>query len=280
VDRARIVLPDEAAPKLGEDVVVRNLPPGVSLGQEPGREQQPARSGRAVELAINLDLGNDFRVQGRGIETRLTGSLVAAGDSVTEPRLTGVIRTVGGEYRAYGQRLDIERGVLRFTGPVDNPALDILAVRPRLAQRVGVQVTGTAQAPFVRLYAEPDLPEAEKLAWLVLGRPAAAGGAETALLQSAALALLQRRAGGGGSGRGPAALLGLDELGFRRDGADGPAVTLGKRLGRNLYASYERSLSGTLGTLFVFYDLSQRLTVRGQAGERSAVDLIFTFAYD
>ena len=76
-------------------------------------------------------------------------------------------------------------------------------------------------------------------------------------------------------------MLGLDELGFRREGADGgPAVTLGKRIGRNLYASYERSLSGALGTLYLFYDLSQRLTLRAQAGERSAVDLIFTFAYD
>jgi len=279
VDRARIALPDEAAPRLGDDVMVRNLPAGVALGRDP---QQPEgkRNARPLEIAVNLDLGNDFRVQGRGIDTRLAGTLVVGGETITEPRLTGVIRTVGGEYRAYGQRLDIERGVMRFTGPVDNPALDILAVRPRLTQRVGVQVTGTVQAPFVRLYAEPELPEGEKLAWLVLGRPAASGGAETALLQSAALALLQSR-GGGGGGKGPAALLGLDELGFRRgDGAEGPAVTLGKRLGRNLYASYERSLSGAIGTLFVFYDLTQRFTLRAQAGERSAVDLIFTFAYD
>lgn len=281
VDRARIVLPDEAAPRLGDDVVVRNLPPGVALGKAAERVDRDERGGsaRALLLAVNVDLGNDFRVQGRGIETRLAGTLQVGGDSVAEPRLAGTIRTVGGEYRAYGQRLDIERGVLRFTGPADNPSLDVLAIRPRLAQRVGVQVTGTAQAPFVRLYAEPDLPEAEKLSWLVLGRAAAAGGAETALLQSAALALLQSRTGTGG-GKGPAALLGLDELGFRREGAEGPAVTLGKRLGRNLYASYERSLTGALGTLFVFYDLSQRLTVRAQAGERAAVDLIFTFAYD
>lgn len=279
VDRARITLPDETAPRLGDDVVVRNLPPGVSLGRDPRRPEGP-REGRPLDIAVNLDLGSDFRVQGRGIDTRLAGSLAVAGESVTEPRLTGEIRTVGGEYRAYGQRLDIERGVVRFTGPVDNPALDILAIRPRLTQRVGVQVTGTAQAPFVRLYAEPDLPEGEKLAWLVLGRPAASGGAETALLQSAAFALLQSR-GGAGGGKGPASLLGLDEVGFRRgDGAEGPAVTLGKRLGRNLYASYERSLTSALGTLFVFYDLSQRMTVRAQAGERSAVDLIFTFTYD
>lgn len=279
VDQARIVVPDETAPKLGSDVVVRNAPGSAPIGQRP-RTQVAGAAGsrRRVAMDVALDLGNDFRVQGRGIDTRLTGVLTLAGESVTAPRLTGTLNTAGGEYRAYGQRLDIERGVLRFTGPIDNPALDILAIRPRMVQRVGVLVTGRALSPFVRLYAEPELPEAEKLSWLVLGRASASGGAEAALVQQAAAALLASRTGGGG--RGPAALLGLDELSFRRDGADGPAVTLGKRFGQNLYAAYERSLSGALGTLYVFYDLSRRFTVRAQTGERSAVDLIFTFSYD
>ena len=102
----------------------------------------------------------------------------------------------GGEYRAYGQRLDIERGIVRFTGAVDNPALDILAIRPNMLQRVGVQVTGNALAPYVRLYAEPDMPDAEKLSWLVTGRASAGSGAEAALVQQAALALLASRSGG------------------------------------------------------------------------------------
>lgn len=279
VDQALIVLPEETAPRLGDDVVVRNALPGFPVrgASEPGARQR--KEGLPLDLEVSLDLGDRFRVRGRGIETRLAGSLTVTADSLAQPRLNGTIRTVGGEYRAYNQRLDIERGVLRFTGPIDNPALDVIAIRPRMEQRVGVQVTGRAQAPFVRLYAEPDLPEAEKLSWLVLGRRSAAGGAEAALLQQAALALVASRTGGG-TGRGPAALLGLDELGFRRDGADGPAVTLGKRLGQNLYASYERSLSGALGTLYLFYDISSRLTLRAQAGEGTAVDLILTFRYD
>jgi translocation and assembly module TamB len=35
-----------------------------------------------------------------------------------------------------------------------------------------------------------------------------------------------------------------------------------------------------MGTLFVFYDLSQRFTLRGQSGKESAVDLIFTLRYN
>ena len=167
--------------------------------------------------------------------------------------------------------------MLRFTGRIDNPALDILAVRPNISQRVGVLITGNAQAPFVRLYSEPELPDAEKLAWLVTGRPVPNTGAEAALVQQAALALLSSRRPGATSF---ASRVGLDELSVRRSGSEGAVVSLGKRFADNFYASYERSLSGALGTLYIFYDVSRRLTVRAEAGERAGVDLIFTFAFD
>jgi translocation and assembly module TamB len=281
VDQARIVLPEETAPKLGDDVVVRNTAAMGATAQEraakPPAAAPASPAKRPLVVAVDLDLGDDFQVEGRGLRTRLRGSLALSGQSIAQPQLVGAINTVGGEYRAYGQRLDVERGVLRFSGRIDNPTLDILAVRPNLVQRVGVLITGDAQAPFVRLYAEPDLPDAEKLAWLVTGRAAPSTGAEAALVQQAALALLASRRPGA---KGLAATVGLDELSVRRDGSEGAVVTLGKRFARNFYASYERSLSGALGTLYIFYDVSRRLTVRAQAGERAGVDLIFTFAFD
>jgi translocation and assembly module TamB len=280
VDQARIVLPDESRPQLGDDVRVRTtqmVPPAPPTARS---------SQRVTTIDVQIDLGTDFRIEGKGIKTRMRGSLNLLGDSVSAPRLVGSIATAGGEYSAYGQRLDIETGVLRFTGPIDNPSLNILAIRPNLTQRVGVEITGTALLPSVRLYAQPDLPDAEKLAWLVLGRSSAAGGAEAALLQQAALALLGSKSGSMTGGL--ASALGLDELSIRApsssasssDTAAGGAITLGKRFSRNFYAAYERSLSGTVGTLFMFYELSRRFTVRAQAGEQTAIDLIFTVPYE
>jgi translocation and assembly module TamB len=287
VDQARIVLPEEGTPQLGDDVVVRTSR-GAAAGQKaPAETNAPtatAKPSRPVKLAVQLDLGSDFRIQGKGLDTRVRGTLALYGDALAGPRLTGTVNTFGGQYRAYGQRLDVEQGALRFSGAIDNPALDILAIRPNLTQRIGVQITGTALLPRVRLYAQPELPDAEKLSWLVIGRPSAGGGAEAALLQQAALALLGGK--GGGLSGGLAASLGLDELSFRgsasnaNGGTSEGAVTLGKRFSRNFYAAYERSISGALGTLYVFYDLSQRFTVRAQAGQQSAVDLIFTVPYD
>jgi len=277
VDRARIQIPDETPPRLGEDVVVRNAP-GVA-GTEAERKKRPAPSegGRTVTLRIGFDLGADFRVTGRGLQTRLAGSAQVQGGSLGTPQIVGLIHTVGGTYLAYGQRMNIERGELRFTGAADNPALDILAVRPNMTQKVGVQVTGRAQSPHVELYSEAGLSEAETLSYVVLGRSSAGGGADTALLQRAATALLSGRRG---TGKGLAGSLGLDDLSVRPDSTSGAVVRVGKRFADNFYAAYERSLSGAMGTLFIFYDVSRRVTVRAETGERTGLDLIFTFAFD
>jgi translocation and assembly module TamB len=280
IDQALIVLPDQRTPKLGDDVVVRNAAAPITRKEAKAAEEASKPPSDKLQVAVDIDLGRDFRVRGVGVDTRLRGTLALSGQSISQPRIVGTISTRGGEYQAYGQRLDIERGVIRFTGPVDNPSLDVLAIRPNITQRVGVLVSGTALNPFVRLYSEPDLPDAEKLAWLVTGRAAPATGAESALVQQAALALLASRAGAGKQGGGVAAALGLDELSFRREGTEGPSVTLGKRFGRNFYAAYERGLAGAVGTLYIFYDVTRKLTVRAQAGERQALDLIYTFAFD
>ena len=275
-DEALFVLPDESTPTLSEDVVVR----GTELPLE-----DPNAFRVQPDVLVDLDLGNNFEVRGQGLQTRLTGNInLRSTPAQPTPRVLGEVRTVRGTYRAYGQALNIETGVLRFTGPYDNPTLDITAVRPNTTQRVGVIISGSAQVPRVRLFSDPELPDSEKLAWLVLGRPASGAGAEAAVLQQAALALLARS--GGRLDGGLAGALGLDELSFAGSStnADGStasaALTLGKRLSNRLYLSYESSLAGAMGTVSMFYDLSRRVTVRARAGEENAIDLIFTHQYD
>ncbi|MDR0225077.1 MAG: translocation/assembly module TamB domain-containing protein [Burkholderiaceae bacterium] len=288
-DRATIILPEESAPSLDSDVVVHSAASRKAEEEAARKQQQAAQKAQAraetrklPDILVKLDLGRDFALQGYGITTRLEGALEVQGPTVAggPPRITGEIRTVQGRYRAWGQSLDVETGLIRFNGPYANPSLDILALRPNIAVRAGVQVQGTANAPRVRLYSDPELPDAEKLSWVVMGRDPATGGAESALLQQAALSLLS---GGRNNSGKIASNLGLDEIGFKGpggDGSTGAALTLGKRLSSDLYVTYEQSLSGAMGTLYIFYDLSRRLTLRGQTGETSAMDLIYTVRKD
>ena len=288
-DRATIILPDESPPSLGSDVVVRSAAQDRAKQAEVQTLQAAAPyqadTLKPPDVAVTFNLGNDFALNGHGITTRLTGQVQVRNATVAggPPRVTGEVRTEAGRYRAWGQMLNVETGLIRFNGPYNNPSLDIFALRPNIAVRAGVQITGSAQAPRVRLYSDPDLPDAEKLSWVVLGRDATAAGAEAAVLQQAALALLGR-GGLNNTASSIASRAGLDEIGFKGPGtgqdATGAALTFGKRLSSDLYLTYERSLSGTLGTLFVFYDLTRHLTLRGQTGEKSAVDIIYTIKYD
>jgi translocation and assembly module TamB len=89
-------------------------------------------------------------------------------------------------------------------------------------------------------------------------------------MQQAALSLAAGQLGGK-----VASGLGLDELGFGDNG-----VSLGKRISNELYLTYQQGLAGAASTLFIFYDITRRLTVRAQTGEASAVDLVYTIKFD
>jgi len=234
---------------------------------------------RAVRVDLHVDMGSKLRVRGRGLDAGLRGEL-----RLTSPSgrlaVNGTLRAVDGTYQAYGQKLVIERAVLAFAGPVENPRLDIEATRPNLDVRVGVAVTGTALNPRIRLFSEPELSDLDKLSWLVLGRASeTTGGADTALLQQAALALL--------SGEGPGVTdrliqsIGLDEISVRQTQGTtkDTIVTLGKQISKRWYVGYERGLESTVGTWQLIYRVAQRITVRASAGADNAVDVIWTWRW-
>jgi translocation and assembly module TamB len=273
VDEGLIDFSQSDAPSLGDDVHVYR---GAQSPQ--GSSAQRARPARNVSLDLRLDLGEQLRIRGHGLDTGLRGDLhmSAPGGRMS---VNGSIRTQSGTYAAYGQKLDIERGVLVFNGPVENPRLDILAIRPNLDVRVGVAVTGPAQNPRVRLYSEPDMTDVDKLSWLMLGRPTdGLGGTDVALLQRAALALIQ-----GEKAQGGTTILGLDTLSVRQT-TDGDVhdtvVTMGKQLSQRWYVGYERGLNATTGTWQLIYRIAQRFTVRAQSGDDNSLDMIWTWRWN
>ncbi|MFT7774768.1 translocation/assembly module TamB domain-containing protein [Roseateles sp.] len=266
------------APALADDVTVVRGARGEGDGAPVAPPAPKAVRNSSVNIA--LDFGRDFKVRGRGLATTLRGQLQLSQNN-GPLRMTGNLTADGGQYAAYGQKLDIERGDIRFSGAYDNPALDLLAVRPNLDVRVGVSVGGTALAPRVSLYSQPEMSDTDKLSWLLLGRgPDGLGRTDTALLQRAALALLS------GEGEGPTGKvlrnLGLDELSLAQSDDDTRAtiVRLGKQLSRRWYVGYERSLNATTGSWQLIYRIAQRFTLRAQGGDDNALDLIWQWKWD
>ncbi len=275
-DEGRIDFSQSDAPGLADDVDVQR--PEDAAARE--RAAAAARSQRRTVLDLRADLGPAFTLKGRGLATRLAGELrlTSPGNKLA---INGVIRAEDGNYAAYGQKLQVDRGLITFIGAADNPRLDIEATRPDLEDvRVGVIVTGTAQAPRVRLFSEPSMSDTDRLSWLLLGRASdGLGRTDLALLQRAAYALLA------GESDSPSIVerIGLDQLSVRQNDTGDTretVVSLGKQLSRRWYVGYERSLNAAAGTWQLIYRAAQRFTLRAQSGTENALDLIWTWKWD
>ena len=199
------------------------LAPDIVVTGAPLREARDAALRTPpVALDMDVDLGPATTFSGEGLETRLAGKvrITTAADGSLAGH--GTIRAVNGTYYAFGQQLTIDRGRLIFDGALDNPALDVVALRKNLPVEAGVALTGSVRLPQVRVTSSPPVPENEALAWLLTGQGLnATGRADYAALSAASALLLSR------NGRPLSAQIaqrfGLDEISLQSVGAAGTA---------------------------------------------------------
>jgi translocation and assembly module TamB len=263
-------------PRLGDDVVIAGRERAQPKEQRIGRKGNPS----PVDVDLQLDLGRDLRIRGRGLDTGITGKVHVYTDEAGVLNGKGTVHAVRGTVTAYGTRLAIERGRLMFDGPLNRPSLDILAMRRNQEVAAGVAVTGSVQNPTVRIVSEPPVPEGEALSWLVLGRaPGSGSGADLALLQTAAGALL------GQDGKGPAGslahALGVDTLSVGgSSGLSGQFLTVGKRINDRVMVFYEQALGATGSVLRLDFELSRLWALSASTGQQSDVGLRFRYSFD
>ncbi|MGV3581023.1 MAG: translocation/assembly module TamB domain-containing protein [Methylophilus sp.] len=268
VNKGLIELAQEDTPVLSEDVII--------LGNTAPLEEP------ALQVLLNglhINLGDDFTLRGRGLDTLITGGLTLTGLTQYHPHTEGSIQVKKGTYLAYGQTLNIERGILNFNGPMDNPGLNIRAMRNSKPVNAGIEITGSASEPFTKLVSDPEVAESEKLSWLVLGHGmATAGKNDYGMLSLAAGAILSQ-------GQSIplqtqiARAAGLDEFSFTGGDAESAALTFGKRLNSQLYLSYEKSISGLLDVARLTFNMTPRWSLIAEAGSESAVDVLYTFSF-
>jgi translocation and assembly module TamB len=259
-----------------------------------------AKKNLKSRLEVSFDMGSSFVFVGRGIDTGLVGQINLRSIDGAPLQASGSIRTEGGFYEGYNQKLEIERGILNFQGPPTNPGLNIRALRKGLAVEAGVDVSGTVAAPEVRLISEPNVPDAEKISWLVLGRaPDQLAGSDTSLLFTAASAIF----GGDGSRNIPRDIvqtLGFDEFSVGAAENVGASklpgqtiagstslttasgdqvVSVGKHIAPGIVLSVERGLSDATGAVKLSWQLTRRISIIGRSGSDSSIDANYIFSF-
>lgn len=240
---------------------------------------QPAsRAGPPSSVDATLDLGERFYIRASGLEGRLAGQLKVRDEPDAPMKVTGIIAAQDATFDAYGQRLEVERGNVNFQGPLDDPGLNILALRKGLDVEAGVEVTGTVRRPVVRFVSTPNVPDNEKLSWIVLGRAPESGGVDSALLIAAAGSIM-----GGQSVGQLGRTFGVDEIYLSQKSGENSQqinkVTVGKQLTARTRVSYEQDLGETGGVTKFSYTLTPQISIVTSTGNEDALDVFYTFRF-
>lgn len=261
-------LPDTAITP-SPDVIIVRRPDDAPVG--------PSATGWRVDTEIRLVPGERVNFEGFGLSGRVKGDLLLKQSPGKAMLGTGNLSIVDGQYQAFGVDLDIEQGQLVFANsPIDNPAIDLRAVRVVEESSgvitVGLHAQGRLKYATLTLYSVPPMAESDILSYLLLGRPAGettGTGSDADLLMAAAAAVSTSQAY-------VAAKRLAQSLGFEETRVTPSGLVLGKSLSSRLYITYEIALLTPTNTLQLRYRLSKTWAIKAESGEAESADLIYT----
>lgn len=243
-----------------------------------GREGEASEAAIAVHADVDVALGEGVIIKGYGFDGSATGNLRIIEAPGRPTRGRGEIKVLG-QYKAYGQDLTIRRGRLLFSDtPVENPDLNITAVREVDEVTAGVRVTGSAERPQLALFSEPSLgSESEILSYLVLGRPLdRAGAGDGDALASAAASIGTK--GGNLLAKQIGAQFGISDIKVEEsEEIGGSALTLGRHLSPRLYISYGVGLVEAVNLVRLRYQLTDRWALEAASGRETSGAIKFNW---
>ena len=262
----------ESAVGVSSDVVMLN------------EDLQPIET-RSAPIQINSNLkiriGDDVRLDAFGLRASLTGALAVTQDK-QGLGLNGQISIPQGRFRAYGQDLIVRKGELLFSGPPEQPYVNIEAIRnPQSTENnviAGVRVIGLAPEPAVRLFSIPDMSQQEILSYLLRGQSLSNSGGDgdvmTSMLVGLGVAQSGQIVGKIGETFGVSNLT-LDTAGV----GDSSQVVVSGYVLPGLQVKYGVGIFDSLATLTLRYRLMPRLYLEAVSGIDQALDLLYQFEF-
>jgi len=257
------------------DITVRELPPStVKVSDDTvivGSQTEEGKPPMAMAMDIDVAVGEDqLNFSGFGLTAKVQGH-VHIGDNLDT---RGELWLNDGRYRAYGQKLDVRRARLLFAGPLDQPYLDIEAIRKTGDVVAGIRLSGSAEQPTTQIFSEPAMSQEQALSYLVLGRPLSTTGEDNNMLAQAALGL--GLMGSAGVTSDIAKNLGIQdfELDTQGSGTNTAVVASGK-ISEKLSLRYGVGVFEPASTIALRYLLSKKVYLEVASGVASSLDIFY-----
>lgn len=257
------------------DITVRELPPStVKVSDDTvivGSQTEEGKPPMAMAMDIDVVVGEDtLNFTGFGLTAKVQGH-VHIGDNMDT---RGELWLNDGRYRAYGQRLDVRRARLLFAGPLDQPYLDIEAIRKTDDVIAGIRLSGSAEQPTTQIFSEPAMSQEQALSYLVLGRPLSTTGEDNNMLAQAALGL--GLMGSAGVTSDIANKLGIQDFDLDTQGSGNTtAVVASGKITEKLSLRYGVGVFEPANTIALRYLLSKKVYLEVASGVASSLDIFY-----
>ncbi len=165
------------------DILLRNLPqgtvtasPDIVIVQEQ-KEETETKSPMQMDLKVRL--GKKVYFAGFGVNAFIDGQLTVTAEPEEQMLGSGEFHIRQGSYRAYGQDLEIENGVISFPGgPLTQPGINLRATRSVGDVVAGISVIGSAKRPRITTFSRPPMSESQTLSYIITGASPSTGGAK------------------------------------------------------------------------------------------------------
>ena len=229
-----------------------------------------------ISADVNVVLENDVGFSGFGITAKLDGDINYRQSATGASSTYGELSILSGSYQAYRQELIIKQGQLLFFGALDNPALDIRAIREVDGVTVGVLMNGTLKSINSQLFSTPALPENDIISLIATGRKFSSIGEGDGVnvLNTIANLGLNRSQGLTNSMRDK---LGLDALQITNTGdINNSVLTVGKYVTPDIFIRYGVGLFDNQSKISVDYTLSEHIKLQAESGEFQSIDITYT----
>ena len=257
------------------EITIRELPPStVKVSDDTvivGQQTDEGKAPLAMAMDIDVVVGEDkLSFAGFGLTANVQGH-VHIGDNMDT---RGELWLNDGRYRAYGQRLTVRRARLLFAGLLDQPYLDIEAVRQTDDVIAGIRLSGSAEQPTTQIFSEPAMSQEQALSYLVLGRPLSTTGEDSNMLAQAALGL--GLMGSADLTGGLAKNLGIQDFQLDTQGSGtATSVVASGNISEKLSLRYGVGVFEPANTIALRYKLSKKVYLEAASGIASSLDIFY-----